>query len=374
MIEERTEITNSGARCWAITTGEIGMRHQAEGLAGMLDARFQSRTVRLPKALGVLPPQWLFSRRGRLCGSSWWASQLLKRSGLEPPWPDVLVTCGRRSVPFALAMRMVSQGQTMAIHVQHPRVPLSAFDLVILPEHDVAKSRDTERDNVLVMRGAMHHLANDGDPPVEGGSWADLPRPWIGVLLGGKSRAYDLKSRDADVIARQLRASLHVAGGGSLLVIPSRRTSAEGQAEIRKRIGDLPHYFWDGSEANPYRQVLAQADSLCVTRDSVSMLSEACHTGKPVYILRVSGHSNRLASFHASLLSNNHARWLEAFDPDWRPARLAEMEAAVAVISERIADRPSRSLKWKNGGACGNKSAELKERREPQRTGASIIQ
>lgn len=349
-LEATEESAQSVARCWAMTTGEVGMRNQAEGLAGMLDARFEAHIVKLSRILCIVPPHWLFSRRGWCLGSALWARLLLKHADFRPPWPEVLVTCGRRSVAFALALRMVSRRRTMTIHIQDPRVPLSAFDLVVLPEHDTHRRvRDCDRDHVLTMRGAMHPLTRDdqvaeGTPP-----WGDLPRPRIGVLLGGKSRAYDLGASDVDVIMQQLRASLHLAGGGSVLFVPSRRTGTEIQAEIRKRITGIPHYFWDGSDPNPYRRVLEEADFLCVTGDSVSMLSEACFTGKPVYILGVSGHSDRIAAFHESLLSHNHARWLQDFDPSWVPQRLDGVEEVVSEISARIERRKGRSVNGPRG-------------------------
>ena len=79
------------------------------------------------------------------------------------------------------------------------------------------------------------------------------------------------------------------------------------------------------------------------------MLSEACFTGRPVYILRVSGHSDRIATFHESLLSHNHARWLQDFDPSWVPQRLEGVEEVVSEISARIERRKGRSVNGPKG-------------------------
>ena len=66
---------------------------------------------------------------------------------------------------------------------------------------------------------------------------------------------------------------------------PSRRTGAEVEAELRKALADTPSYIWDGQGENPYLAVLALADSLITTADSVNMVSEACFTGKPVHVV-----------------------------------------------------------------------------------------
>ncbi len=52
---------------------------------------------------------------------------------------------------------------------------------------------------------------------------------------------------------------------------------------------NVPHYFhvWndaDKNSENPFYGFLGLADAVIVTGDSISMCSEACATGKPVYI------------------------------------------------------------------------------------------
>ena len=56
--------------------------------------------------------------------------------------------------------------------------------------------------------------------------------------------------------------------------------------------------IWDGAGDNPYFAYLAFADAILVTADSVSMISEAAATGKPVHILAVDGGSAKFARFH----------------------------------------------------------------------------
>ena len=55
---------------------------------------------------------------------------------------------------------------------------------------------------------------------------------------------------------------------------------------------NAPSYFyrWSGANAdNPYMGMLAWADRLIVTGDSIAMLSEACATGKPVTMFDLGG-------------------------------------------------------------------------------------
>jgi uncharacterized protein len=88
------------------------------------------------------------------------------------------------------------------------------------------------------------------------------------------------------------------ASGGSALVTPSRRTGAEGLKLVQDRLAGLPAAIWDGAGDNPYFAYLALADALLVTADSVSMISEAAATGKPVHILDLDGGNAKFARFH----------------------------------------------------------------------------
>ena len=60
---------------------------------------------------------------------------------------------------------------------------------------------------------------------------------------------------------------------------------------LQERLGGLPAFIWDGSGANPYFGMLGAADAIVVTADSVSMISEAAATGKPVYIVELESGS-----------------------------------------------------------------------------------
>src|SRR5207248_8867131 len=100
----------------------------------------------------------------------------------------------------------------------------------------------------------------------------------------------------ADAIAAIVRST-----GGSAVVTPSRRTGEAGLAVLGGRLVGLPCAIWDGTGDNPYYAYLAIADALLVTADSVSMVSEAAATGKPVHILALGGGDAKFARFHEAM-------------------------------------------------------------------------
>ena len=117
-----------------------------------------------------------------------------------------------------------------------------------------------------------------------------LPRPYIAVIAGGDSGPFTFGPGAATRLARQASDRVRESGG-SLLVSTSSRTSREAVEALQAGI-DVSNYFytWQRDDAaNPYFGMLALADQLIVTADSIAMLSEACATGSPVWMFDLGG-------------------------------------------------------------------------------------
>jgi hypothetical protein len=126
--------------------------------------------------------------------------------------------------------------------------------------------------------------------------FAPLPRPWIGVLVGGDSGPYTLGRRAASRLLERAVARARDCGG-SLLVTTSARTRP-AVTEVLERglagsggVHTCPHLLhrYGASPDNPYAGILALADAFIVTGDSIAMLSEACGTGRPVALFDLGG-------------------------------------------------------------------------------------
>jgi mitochondrial fission protein ELM1 len=218
-------------------------------------------------------------------------------ASLVPPWPDLVIGCGRNTAMPALAIRRASGGRTVAAQVQYPGVGRSEFDLLVVPEHDHLNGP-----RFVITRGAVHRVtqARLAAEKLRFPALAEMPRPILSVLIGGTSKAYRLTPGRLGEIAETLAAILRT-DGGSVLLTASRRTGASGLAMLRRRLTGFSAAIWDGSGDNPYFAYLALADALLVTADSVSMISEAAATGKPVHILGLDGGNAKLSRFHEAM-------------------------------------------------------------------------
>ncbi|MDJ0950232.1 MAG: mitochondrial fission ELM1 family protein [Alphaproteobacteria bacterium] len=279
--------------CWVVTEGHDGMESQARGLAEATGLAHDVKRVRLRLPWTHLPASLLVPPLGAVTPDS---------DRLSPPWPRLLITCGRRSTGLSMAVRKASEGATFTVHIQDPQIDPRHFDLVVIPAHDRLRGRATG-DNILVSQAALHRvtparLAEEAARFPD--DFADLPRPRIAVLIGGSNRYYRLSAAHMRELVAQLAglARKHRAG---LLVTASRRTGDENRAILQAGLEGLAARLWDGAGANPYFAYLAAADAIVVTCDSVSMVSEACATGKPVYVVDLEGGSPRFESFHGAM-------------------------------------------------------------------------
>ena len=308
---------------WVLHDGKPGMASQALGLAEASGFGFIEKRMSIRRPWAWLPPQlWL----APLCAGT--------EAGLPlaPPWPDLVIGCGRNAAGPALAIRRASGGHTLAAQIQDPHCGRREFDMQFVPEHDRLRGP-----RVMVTRGAIHRVTPEllaaerrRFPALEA-----LARPILGVLIGGSNRTYRLGLHRLGEIA-ELIAGILRQGGGSAVVTPSRRTGEAGVAVLRERLAGLPGMVWDGTGNNPYYAYLAIADALLVTADSVSMVSEAAATGKPVHILSLDGGDGKFARFHQTMRDAGITRPFKGKIESWSYAPPDDTARAGAALRELV--------------------------------------
>ena len=320
---------------WVLTEGIAGTENQclgvAERLGGVIGQNIKVLRTKLKQPWRMLSPY--------LGGGA----PFVYTSDSDipaPPWPDVLIASGRKSIASALYIKRQSAGKTLIVQLQDPRWAASKFDLVAVPFHDGYRG-----ENALVTHGAPNRVdaqklnAEKGiwSPPA---SW-DNKRENIALLIGGKSRAYDFSD---EAIARMVFMTLSLAQKNyNVMVTASRRTGAKNYDFISKVLSQHEHiYFWHGDGENPYFSFLAHADHIIVTPDSASMLSEAASTGKSTYCLDIPGGNEKFSRFHKHMEEIGAVKPLKMEAPqlNFKPQIVLNDAALVAEkISALIAEK-----------------------------------
>jgi len=320
-------------RCWVLSDGAAGAESQCLGLTEALgvDPVIKRLEVRAPWRW--LPPEL-------------WANPIAALSGegdvLAPPWPDLVIASGRKTAAPALAVRRASQGgarqrRAFLVQVQDPRMSLDDFDLVVAPRHDGLFG-----DNVVATTGALTRItpARLADGRAAVAAQVDtLPSPRVAVLVGGRSRGFDVRAPHGRRMGQDL-ADLCARSGGSLLVTFSRRTPPAVAAALSEALSGVPAWVYRpgvDSGPNPYFGFLARADHIVVTTESVTMASEAASTGTPVHLYPLgSGGRPKFARFHKELTDLGIARPFDGTLPVWSYAPLAESRRVAALLAQRL--------------------------------------
>jgi mitochondrial fission protein ELM1 len=319
-------------RCWGITDGSAGMVAQVRALAFALGIEVEMKRIALRPYYRIIPNAVYAA--GHKYAILERALDKKRSDAIAPPWPDLVISCGRKGALIAMGISKAA-AQTKCINIQDPRVPSYHFDVVVAMRHDAISGG-----NVLKTRFALHRITPvllAGARERYGAYFSAYAKPHIAVLLGGSTNKYTLTAKAMKKVISQLEQLL-AAHSGSLLITPSRRTGEKNIAMLRQAFaGNDRVYCYDFSEENPYLGLLALADTIVVTNDSVNMMSEAHATGKPLYILPLPGHrGTKPSQFADGLLRDGIARPLGATLESWSYPASDEMARVAQEIKNRL--------------------------------------
>ncbi|MDT8409954.1 MAG: ELM1/GtrOC1 family putative glycosyltransferase [Wenzhouxiangellaceae bacterium] len=296
---------------WILRSTGLGADRQLANLAGALSARTRWIDTLDPT------PRALFER---LTAAERRPIPAAKRGLLQPPWPDLVLFSGGRSLVDALRIRRASGGRSKIVCIGRTGGALDRVDLVLttpqycLPEHPNVVHLDLPLnfvDEAALVLGRRKWQA----------TFKAWPRPWHGVLLGGSSGSYRFDAPAGRRLGDALQALVGRCGGSLLITTSPRSGAAMVEAMLAGLEGEHYVYRWSPeADENPLAGIFALADDFVVTADSASMLAEACLLGRPVAV----------------------------FEPplDWRARWLDRRRLQPARDSSGHLPRPSRRDRW----------------------------
>ena len=302
-----------------LTQGMHGMISQVEGLAKALGLSFRHETIQLNKFWNFIPPKITPVFDG-----------ILKEKFICDA--RVIISCGRKSVIPSILLKKRFKKEIFNIHVQDPKVNLNNFDSIICPEHD-----DLYGDNVVKTKGAIHYLTNNeiqkninylqpnqGDKKV------------VTFILGGPNKYYSFSEKQMDRMFAKIK-NMFVSSKYKLVVIPSYRTP-ENILKLAFNYFNQDHLVIKERDKKAYLSSLGLADTIIVTCDSTSMISEAAITGKPVYVAQMKNKRSihRFEKFYKLFKDLGIIRDLEDNIEHWTYQGLNEVNRAAAQVKEKM--------------------------------------
>jgi uncharacterized protein len=324
------KVSEPDVTVWCLLGRKAGDNTQVRALAGALGYDYEEKRIL------ARPWELLTHLRGQATLAGIYRG---KSSPLQPPWPDLVLTSGRRNEAVARWIRQQAGPRTALVHIGRPWAPLDDWDLVVTTPQYFLPQQANIVHNTLPLHGLgaaeLAPAAEQLRPRL-----AALARPWIAVLVGGDSGRFVFTTEKGARLGG-LASQLAAASGGSLLVSDSPRTpAAAGNALQAALVGPHFCYRWGESSDNPYRGLLALADAFVVTGESMSMLGEAAAMGKPLLVFDMGdgdaswwsqGHSFRykplshrfamrfgprrmrreIGNIQSALVNSGRASWLE---------------------------------------------------------------
>lgn len=305
------EMKSEKLHIWAVSDGRAGNVAMAMGLAervaGLIGGDVIQRDLQVNGGYA-----WLAARLPFL------PSRLQMATFRQP---DIVVGAGRRVAPAVAGMR---QTGAKVVQILDPQMSLRRFDLVVAPEHDGLSAP-----NVISTLGSVGRITSAllaEARTVWMPRFAHLPRPLMAVLIGGDTKRKKTSQADWQQMAAKLAVLSPDVG---MIITTSRRTGESGAACLRANLPEA--MIWDGEGENPYFGMLACADAILVTDDSVNMASEAAATGKPLAIYPLLQEPGKTARFHDALIAAGHAERFHSL-PEMHAPPLDETGRAAQAV------------------------------------------
>jgi KDO2-lipid IV(A) lauroyltransferase len=265
---------------------------------------------------------WGILTRGRLWGGRAWLAWTLTPSSfgrLMTAPADTVISCG--TATEAVNLIVARDCLAKSCYIQKPQFGGRYFSAVLTPAHD----RPAAAANTLRTGGAVSLLDSARLERLRDRARAEAGIPAgaraAALLIGGPSKhvAWDPGTLERVFFALRDLSREHKI---YLLVTTSRRTDPAVESAAERAFTGHPFcpVIVIASRSNPasaYEGILAAADHVLVTADSVSMISEAAGTGKPVGLITPGDRPIRAGKF---------ARFIQALEKSGAARRLATPE------------------------------------------------
>ena len=305
-----------------LTEGMHGMIGQVEGMAKALSAEFSHKIVRLSFPWNLIPPKFTP------------ISEIVLKDKIyitENDSPDLIISCGRKSVIPSIFLKK-KNSKIFTIHIQDPKVSFKNFDAIIAPEHD-----NLEGDNVYSSKGAIHYITNSEINKASSYLVDKIKsQKIVSLILGGPNKYYSFKKEELIKIFSKIKSNF-ISNGYKAIVIPSIRTPKASIELATKEMNECGHVV-NSVDKQAYLSALALANNIVVTCDSISMISEAATSGKPIYVAHMKAKKNnyRFKRFFKLFKEMGIIRDLGEKVETWTYQKHNEAERIAAVIKNKI--------------------------------------
>ena len=305
-----------------LTQGMHGMISQVEGMAKALNADFSHKIVRLNFPWNLIPPKFTLISAVVLKDKTYMT---------EDEIPDLVISCGRKSVIPSILLKKKNP-KIFTIHIQDPKVNLKNFDVIVTPEHD-----NLNGDNVYSSKGAIHYITETEIEKAKPYLMGKIKsQKVVSLILGGPNKYYSFDDSQLIKIFNKIKSNF-VSEGYKVIIIPSTRTPKASIELAKKEMNSCAHIV-NSVDKQAYLSAYALANYVVVTCDSISMISEAATSGKPIFVAHMKAKKNnyRFKRFFELFKKIGITRDLGEKIEIWTYNKHNEAERIATIIKDKI--------------------------------------
>ena len=245
---------------YIISDGKKDHLSQTRGLADAL----------LERAREACPTMQHSCHEVLVTGKSWLAKLFYKGKDLNLPRPHLILCAGHGT--HLAALSLARHLRCLCMVCMRPSLPISCFDLCIIPRHDVPDN-GVPGSNVFLTNGSINNIKPH--PEIE--------KKETLVLIGGPNKEYKW---EAEHVLTQL-TTIASKSSRPIVLTTSRRTPADFVDDVTSACPNIRVEAFDQTGPTWVEDHLASAAEVWVTQDSVSMVYEALSSGAPVGIIEM---------------------------------------------------------------------------------------
>lgn len=263
-------ITAGSFRTFAISTKKNGHVTQCLAVADLVGVKIEA--VLQIRGLNKALPEWQ-----RELEKLYWIFPAIKMAWTFRKGEYLILASGRSVLPACRLIKFLRGNEVFILFIGSPKKwTTNCADLMLRPQHERELGVDEEKRYPWCPKQVWVNSPICNPLPVSKEEGCEVV-----ILLGGLNITYGDEITDYSDFLNRLDT---ISAQHSLSIIFSRRTKKSVQNAIKKRFAPTNVKLIEATDRQGFLNACESAGAFIVTPDSITMVVEACATGKPVYI------------------------------------------------------------------------------------------
>lgn len=273
----------------------------------IVKVRFKTRVRKT--ILNAVGPVLTYRVQGRLRLLKW-ALDAESYKNVSKRYADIIISCGSDLFNVNKILKMENYARNATVF-DPGRFNRKRFDLIIIPKHDI---KGKIEDDKIVVTELAPNLIEEAEK--QRGKEA---KKCIGVLIGGDNPDYTFGEELVKTLSDQFKNAAERIDG-TFCVTTSRRTPSDADKFFSDGLSPDPRCesFISGNNdtaEDTVENIMKKSDIIIVSGESISMVSEAISSGKPVLVFMPEKKNEKLTKYETFVRRLQDSGFVRMIEP-----------------------------------------------------------